>query len=139
MGGTMPRQNYSMIVCFILLAVAVLVRTAAIAQRAYDVLLPPMSGEEPVPAITTVTTGRTAEPSLTVNAHPIVASVGGASVEHSPPNVAVETIPDVGSSAKGNVSPAYAGKAAQKITRARRHYAARYSYRSDRTFWPMWR
>ena len=134
----MPRQNYS-IICLIFLVVAVLVRTAAIAQRVYDMLSPPL-GDERAPAITAVITDHTAEPSLTVNAHPIVASVGGAPVEHSPPNVAAETIPDVGSSAKGNVSQQLAPERPhKKITGARRHYAARYSYRSDRTFWPMWR
>jgi hypothetical protein len=90
----MPRQNYS-IICLIFLVVAVLVRTAAIAQRVYDMLSPPL-GDERAPAITAVITDHTAEPSLTVNAHPIVASVVGASsVEDSPPSVAAENVPDV--------------------------------------------
>ena len=38
----MPRSNYPVIVCLILLGLAVLVRTVAIAQRACDVLLPPL-------------------------------------------------------------------------------------------------
>jgi hypothetical protein len=73
----MRRQNYSILVCLILLGVAILVRTVAIAQRAYDLLSPPMSSDEPlssderVPAITAVTIGRAVEPSVTVNVHPV--------------------------------------------------------------------
>jgi len=67
-----------------------------IAQRAYAVLLPPLLVDDQVPAITSVTTGHAAEPS--VNAHPVVPSfVSAPSVEDSPPNVAAENLPDVGS------------------------------------------
>jgi hypothetical protein len=136
MGGTMPRQNYSIIVCLIFLGVAVLVRTVAIAQRAYDVLLPPVSGDDRVPTIIAVTTGHTGEPSVTGNAHSVVPSALSApSVEGSPPNVVGENVPDVSSQARGQVPPERSHK---KIIRARRHYGAGYSYRSDRRFWPKW-
>ena len=98
---------------------------------------PPMSGDH---SITAVTTGRTAEPSVTANIHPVVPSVISAPSVEDPPNVAVENASDVGSSAKGHVSQQLAPERPhKKITGARRHYGARYSYRSDRTFWPMWR
>ena|SRR3974390_1510514 len=135
----MRRQNYSILVCLILLGVAILVRTAAIAQRAYDLLLPPMSGDEGVSATNAVTTGRMAEPSVTVSVQHIVASViSTPSVEGPPPNVAIENVSDV-PSAKGHVSQQLAPERPhKKLTRARRRYGARYSYRFDRTFWPMW-
>jgi hypothetical protein len=136
----MPRQNYLILICLILLGATILVRTAAIAQRAYDMLSPPMSGDERASATNAVTAGRMAEPSVTLSVQPIVASViSTPSVEESPPNVAVENVSDVGRSATGHVSQRLApGMPHKKITRARPHYAARYSYRSDRKFWPMW-
>jgi hypothetical protein len=57
----MPRQNHLLVVCLILVGLAVLVRTVAIGQRAYDVLLPPTSGDDRAPALAAVASGHTAE------------------------------------------------------------------------------
>jgi hypothetical protein len=80
----MPRPNCSIVVCLIFLGVAVLVRAVAIAQRAYDVLLPPVSGEG-VPAIAAVATGDTPDPSVMVNVNPVIPSgVSAPSIADSP-------------------------------------------------------
>ena len=150
----MPRANHSITLCLIFLGLAVLVRTVAIAQRACDVLLPPMSCDYRGPAIAAVAIGRTngseasysAEPPATINA-PVVnipPVVNVPSVEDPPPEAAAENPPEGSASqAKGQAPRQIASETQRKkIARRqalRRYYDASssqnngYSYRSYRS------
>ena len=63
----MPRANYALIACFILLGLMVLVRTIAIAQRAYYVFLSPISGLDAASEVAVVRTEQAAQPVAVIN------------------------------------------------------------------------
>ena len=84
----MPRPNHLLIVCLILVGLAVLVRAVAIGPRAYDVLLPPTSGDDRAPALAAVASGHTAEPLAIIDTEPLTPPVVNAlsSFEGTRPN-----------------------------------------------------
>jgi hypothetical protein len=85
----MPQPNYSIIFCLIFLGLAVLVRTVAIGQRAYDLLLPPTLADDPAPALDAVASGHTAEPLTKIDTG-AVAVVNAPSFEDTRSDVAAE-------------------------------------------------
>jgi hypothetical protein len=134
----MPRPNHLLIVCLSLVGLAVLVRTVAIGQRAYDVLLPPTSGDDWAPALAAVASGHTAEPLAMIDTEPLAPPVVNALLfEGTRPHVTAETPPSEGSPAKPEI-PGQTASEKQKMgpTQAPRHHKG-YSYRYY-GFRPYW-
>ena len=134
----MPQPNYSIIFCLIFLGLAVLVRTVAIGQRAYDLLLPPTLADDPAPALDAVASGHTAEPLTKIDTG-AVAVVNAPSFEDTRPDVAAENPPGEAPPAKPEIPPQIASERQNMApTRAPRHRKGHsYRYYSSR-FQPFW-
>jgi len=125
-----PRVNYPIIVCLLGLGLAVLVRTVVIGQRAYDMLLPPTSGDDQAVAVAAVTS-HTAEIAGTINVPAIAPGVVNTPLSEDQPRAALQQnlpIPRPSASEKQNAAPA----------QARRHHKVYlYRYFGSR-FPPYW-
>jgi hypothetical protein len=132
----MSRPNHLLIVCLILVGLAVLVRTVAIGQRAYDVLLLPTSGDDRAPALAAVASGHTAEPLAIIDTEPLALPVVDAlSFEGTRPNVTAEP-PGEGSPAKPEI-PGQTASEKQKMGHRNPGATKGYSYRyyGIRPYW----
>jgi hypothetical protein len=128
----MPTPNY-LLICLILLAGIILVRTVAIAQHAYNVLLlPPTPGEASGPLMAAVASPDTPNASAIMDAHSVEKP---RLVEHHSPDGVAKNAPDADSSAKHERPPQIASERHQKKVALRRHH------RFDRnrfTFYRPW-
>ena len=129
----MPQPNYSIIFCLIFLGLAVLVRTVAIGQRAYDLLLPPTSADDPAPALAAVASGHTAEPLTKIDTG-AVAVVNAPSFEDTRSDVAAENeappakpeIPRQIASESQNMAPTRAPR--HRKGHSYRYYSSRFQH-----------
>src|SRR6516165_3622994 len=125
-----PRVNYPIIVCLLGLGLAVLVRTVVIGQRAYDMLLPPTSGDDQAVAVTAITSHTTETPG-TIDAPAIAPGVVNTPSSEDQPRAALQQnlpIPRPSASEKQKAAPA----------QARRHHKVYlYGYYGSR-FQPYW-
>jgi hypothetical protein len=156
----MPRPDYSIAVCLILLGLVVLVRTVAIAQHACGVLLPAMSCEYWVPAVATVAIGHadgptrssSAEPPAPIVARPVSSVppvINAPSGENPAPAEAAKNPPEVvafPAKQQIQVAPEKKRKKITSIKPLRRQYEGSsspnngYSYRSNENqFKNTWR
>ena len=125
----MPRPNHLLIACLILVGLAVLVRTVAIGQRAYDALLPPTSGDDRAPALAAVASGHIAEPLAIIDTEPLAPPVVNAlSFEDTRTNVTADPPAGEGSSSKARITGQTASEK-QKMAPAQAPRRHRYSYR----------
>ena len=102
----MPRANYALIACFILLGLMVLVRTIAIAQRAYYVFLSPISGLDAASEVAVVRTEQAAQPVAVINTE-MAAPLGVKlrSIDESPPEMPRTSPGRCGHTRKARKSP----------------------------------
>jgi hypothetical protein len=132
--GKMTISNHLLIICLILVGVTILVRTVAIAQHAYNVLLlTPVPGEASGPLMAAVASPNTTPASA--EAHPVEKP---RLVEHHPPDGVAENAPDTGSSVKRERPPQIASERHRKKVALRRQH--RFN-RNGVTFhrpWTLW-
>jgi hypothetical protein len=118
--GKMPNPTYLLLTFVILLGATILVRTVAIAQHAYNViLLPSVSGNASAHLMAAVATPDTSRPRAILDAHPVE---GSNLVEHHFPDALAEIAPDAESSAKRDRPQQIASERHRKKVVLRGHY-----------------
>jgi hypothetical protein len=137
----MPRPNHLLIACLVLLGLAVLIRTVAIGQRAYDIVLSFTSGDDgAAPARAATVSEHTEQPLAIIQSKPMAPPVDNAPLlEDTQPEMALEAQQGEGSSAKPE-APRQTASQKQKVAptpQPRRHKGYSYHY-YDSKFQRYW-
>ena len=130
----MQSPNYLLLTFLILLAGTILVRTAAIAQHAYNRLLQPPIRETPGYLIGAVTNPQRSQTSEVMNSYAVEKPN---LIEHHFPDAFAESIRDAVSPAKHQRPPQIGSERPRKNVAVRRPRRERNAFAFDRP-WRMW-
>ncbi len=135
----MSGANRLIAICLILLGLTILVRTLAIAERAYAVLSPPpIAGDNSRPVLAALANPAAPHDSPIMDAQPVILPIKNpASVEGDPAHGVAGNPSDAGSPAKGQKPQQVSSEGHRKKVAQRRYH--RFA-RSGSGFqaWPLW-
>jgi hypothetical protein len=132
----MRNKNYLLLTCLVLLGGTILIRTVAIAQHAYNLLLqPPIGREAPTHFVAALANP---DPSHASEVMVSYAVEKPNLIEHHFPETVAQSTPDAVSPAKHEVPPKIASSTDRKKVALRRHHRHQPSRFTLHRPWTMW-